>query len=430
MKMKKKILCMLVILSVLLSLTACNSGGGRHSAMNNNNINENSTETSNVNEENGNEYNTKGDFQSSLLNMAIEGDWIFYSNYYDLRDGIKRALVDGGEYSKYNIETVFVPNDNREEMAAKIGWNNSDFYEIEDIISINNLQVVDNWVYWASDCAIWRFPNMLNASILDLELVAVIGTPERPTSTNFYVDGDWVYYACNAIKEQYDLSTALIEHSLCKKNIKTNEVVVLDSAASTEEKLGDITAAGRDRYNTLIIFKTVCGDGRIYYSNYEKDNILCYKNGEITETSLIAYTYCKNSYKYVETELFSAQNGNVFSMVKDCIVADLGHSDDINYFHYQPTDTKLTEGEEIEDFSFISDDGWYFEDDGELYKFYFNANDEEIKKITNDDIKSGYPTTCSACVCGSYLYYYTDNETLCRMNADGGNWEDVSWMIK
>lgn len=426
--MKKRILCMLVILSVLLSLTACNSGGS-HSATNNNNNEKNSTETSNINEDSGNEYNTKGDFQSSLLNMAIEGDWIFYSNYYDLRDGIKRTLVDGGEYSKYNIETVFSPNEHRDEMAAKLGWNNSDFYEIEDIISINNLQVVNNWVYWASDCAIWRFPNMMDASILDLELVAIIGTPERPTSTNFYVDGDWVYYACNAITEQYDLSTALIEHSLCKKNLKTNEVVVLDSAASTEENLGDITAAGRDRYNTLIIFKTVCADGRIYYSNYQKDNILCYKDGEILETSVNAYTYCKNSYKYVPTNLFASQNGNIFSMVKDCIVTDIGHSDDINYFYYQSTDTQLTDGEEIEDFSFISDDGWYFEDDGGLYKFYFNSNDDDVKKITNDDIKSGYPTTCSACVCGDFLYYYTDDDTLCRMNADGGNWEDVSWMI-
>ena len=104
--MKTKILCVFVILSMLLSLTAC--GNSSHSANNNSNkVNntENSTENSNSYEENN--YNTQGDFQSSLLNMAIEGEWIFYSNYYDLRDGIKRTLVDGGEYSKYNIETVF-----------------------------------------------------------------------------------------------------------------------------------------------------------------------------------------------------------------------------------------------------------------------------------------------------------------------------------
>lgn len=426
--MKTKILCVFVILGMLLSLTAC--GNSSHSANNNSNKGnntENSTENSNSYEENN--YNTQGDFQSSLLNMAIEGEWIFYSNYYDLRDGIKRTLVDGGEYSKYNIETVFSPNEHREEMAAKLGWNNSDFYEIEDIVSINNLQVVNNWVYWASECAIWRFPNTMDANVLDLELVAVIGVPERPTSTNFYVDGDWIYYACNAIKEQYDLSTALIEHTLCKKNLKTNEIVVIDSADSTKETLGDLSAAGYARYIKLIDLKTVCGDGRVYYTNYQKDNILCYKDGEILETSINAYTYCKDSYKYVATNLFASKNGNVFSMVKDCIVTDLGHSDDINYFNFQSKDTKLTDGEEIEDFSFLSDDGWYFEDTGGVYKFYFNSNDDDVKKITNDDIKSGYPTTCSACVCGDYLYYYTDSDTLCRMNANGGNWEDVSWMI-
>ena len=427
--MKTKILCVLVILSVLLSLTACDSGGG-HSVTNDSYNQGNSTETSNNNEDGGNEYNTKGDFQSSLLNMAIEGDWIFYSNYYDLRDGIKRTLVDGGEYSKYNIETVFVPNEHREEMAAKLGWNNPETYEIEDIISINNLQVVNNWVYWASECAIWRFPNMLDASIFDLELVAVIGTPERPTSTNFYVDGDWVYYACNAIKEQYDLSTALIEHSLCKKNLNTNEVVVLDSASSTEEKLGDITAAGRDRYNTLIIFKTVCGDGRIYYSNYEKDNIQYYKDGKICDTFLPAYEYCRCSFKQIPTGLYSSKNGNIVAAVDKCN-DNCNFSDNRFYYHF--SDMTLSDGEEIEDFSLITNDGWYYSSYGGeedafgvrdymgYYKIYFNSEDE--KKITNDKIRA-------VGICGDYLYYYTESKALCRTGINGGNWEDVSWMIK
>ena len=81
----------------------------------------------------------------------------------------------------------------------------------------------------------------------------------------------------------------------------------------------------------------------------------------------------------------------------------------------------------------IANDGWYFEEYGGeedafgtrdymgFYKVYFDSG--EVKKITNDNISS-------ACICGSYLYYYINDKTLCRMGIDGGNWEDVSWMIQ
>lgn len=396
------------------------------------NSEENSENMNNTSSEVGDQnmpsnYNTHGDFQSSLFGMAIEGDWLFYRNYFDSNDGIKRTLVNGGEYSKHNIETVFNPSLYQKDMAEKMGWNNADFYEASDIISINNLQVVENWVYWASDCAIWRFPNLYDADIFDLELVAIIGVPERPTCTNFYVDGEWIYFACNAIKERFDSSTALVEHTLCKLNLKTKERVVLASAPSTNERLGDLYG---NEYYKLMDLKTVCSDGRIYFSNYTKEYIYFYKDGKEIKTRLKAYTINSNSFtdSHDETRLYSSKEGY--------IAAIYGYWADPDYYYFK--DENLSKGTAIEELALITDDGYYYESyihrgsssipyyDG-LYKSYF---DGRRKKITNDQLYPISPATIVAGVCGDYLYYYTNDKALCRMSVDGTNWEDVSWMIE
>ena len=404
-----KIISILLIISIILCFVGCNDEKTKKPNV--------SEETQSVNT-NGltsnqiNNYNTHGDFQSSLFGMAIEGDYIFYRNYFDYHstDGIKRTLVDAGEYSKYNVETIFVPSKYQKEMVDKIGWSSTDFYDESDITSINNLQVVDNWVYWASDCAIWRFPNIFDADISSLELIAVIGVPDRPTCTNFYVDGDWIYFACNAIKERFDYSTAVIEHSFCKVNLKTKERSVISSAPSTTEKLGYLNGSA---YDKLIKLETVCDDGRIYFSDYTKENFYFYKDGKIQETKLSAYGRM----------LWASKNGHIITNFEG--------------FHLF-TDENLSSATNIQDFDFISDDGYYYTSnikianstipyyDG-LYKNYFNGT---IKKITNDKLYPASIAYCVAGICGDYLYYYTENESLCRMGVDGGDWEDVSWMIK
>ena len=73
------------------------------------------------------------------------------------------------------------------------------------------------------------------------------------------------------------------------------------------------------RYNKLIVLKAVCNEGRIYYSNYQKDNIMCYKEGVLFETSEKAFTYCEDALRYVATNLFASPNGNVMTMVTEFI---------------------------------------------------------------------------------------------------------------
>lgn len=411
--MRYKGVSLFLIICMLFCLVACNNAETQSNLDSENDSTDVEQEDLDTDEENQYNYNERGDFQSSLLGMAIEDGWIYYRNYFDDSDGIKRAVLDA-EYGQNNVETVFIPSEHKNEMAELIGWNNTGFYEPSDITSIDNLQVAGGWIYWASECVIWRLPNRYDACIYDLEAVAVIGVPERPTCTNFYVDGDWIYYACNAIKERYDSSTALVEHCLCKQNLETKERIVLNAATPTKERLGGLYG---HEYYQLLDLKTVCDDGRIYFSDYTQKNIYYYKNGEVYVTEFRAYKEDPSSItdKRKETMLFASKNGHIVAMYGTY---------DADYYYFK--DEKLAKGTKIEDFEFIANDGYYYTLSDGLYKSYFDGNST---KVTNDDVYGLIPGVHVVGICGDYLYYYTESEDLCRMGVDGGNWEDVSWMI-
>lgn len=323
--------------------------------------------------------NSHGNFWSaqsdSYFHIAEEGDWLYYTYSHENITNVGSAST--------TLRKIPKDGDSVEDMI--------ELYSSTDNTSIRYLQVAGHTIYWSSfedpSYTIWS---------MDADGGEPTALIDSAGDDSFYVAEDGIYYVSLSI-EQHSASSEDEVYAFCKWDEESGENTVLYEPEESD---------------TSVSIEAVTADQKFYIqTNNRGEHPYYLYDGN-------AMTLCAS----VE-DLRQNENGDIFYSLE-------GNE------WYKAAADDLSSGDLIFDMTqyyessipfFVQDTAYYYKDYGYPAGIFSASQDTgEVQINTDHTLVDSDVTSCG----DGYLYYVTPEEVLGRMNADGSEWEDASWMIQ
>lgn len=335
-----------------------------------------SSENQEINADPGNSHGNFWSAQSdSYFHIAEEDDWLYYAYSHE-------NITDVGSAST-TIRKIPKDGSSTEDMV--------ELYSSTDNTSIRYLQVAGHTIYWSSfedpSYTIWS---------MDTDGGAPTALIDNAGDDSFYVAEDGIYYV-SLTTEQHSASSEDEVYAFCKWDPASSESTVLYEPEESD---------------TSVSIEAVTADQKFYIQTNNKGEHPYYLyDGNAT-------TLCASVEGIRQNE-----NGDIFYSLE-------GNE------WYKAAADDLSSGDLIFDMTqyyessipfFVQDTAYYYKDYGyPAGIFSASQSTGEVQINTDHTLVVSDVTSCG----DGYLYYVTPEEVLGRMNADGSEWEDASWMIQ